>query len=190
MKNLLIAAAFCLAAGPASGETPAGQAYTEGKYFSVVFPGGWVKKEEGLGLSDAEKMVYGTEFFGPAAGGLAVRIGVHYYAPDNLVHKTPEKFIKLHSQSALGVNLDGKVYGKVKAGKVGNYYSRVFERKVFEYLPANALHPKKIHIYEKFSVVPVKSGFFVLRYYAPMDMAKANLAAYEAVVSSFKPLVR
>ena len=190
MKRILIAAVFCLAAGPASGEAPAGQAYTEGGYFSVVFPQGWVKKEKALGLSDDEKKVYGTEFFGPVADGLAVRIGVHYYAPDNLVQKTPEKFIKLHSQSALGINLDGKVYGKVKPGKAGNYYAKVFDRKVFEYEPQNALHPKKIHIYESFAVVPVKNGFFVLRYYAPLDLAKASLKSYESVLASFKPLVR
>ncbi|MDP2866395.1 MAG: hypothetical protein Q8O90_09145 [Elusimicrobiota bacterium] len=190
MKNLLMAAVLCLAAGPALGETPAGQAYTEGGCFTVVFPAGWVKKEPALGLSEDEKKVYGVEFFGPASDGLAVRIGVHYYAPENAVHKTPEKFVKLHSQSAIGVNLDGKVYGKVKPGKAGNYYARVFERKVFEYLPPNALHPKKIHIYEKFAVVPVKNGFYVLRYYAPMDLAKANLKAFEAVLASFKPLAR
>lgn len=190
MKNLLLAAALCLAAGPALGETPAGQAYTEGGYFTAVIPAGWVKKEPALGLSENEKKVYGAEFFGPASDGLAVRIGLHYYAPDNAVHKTPEKFIKLHSRSAIGVNLDGKVYGPVKPGKAGNYYAKVFERKVYEYLPAEALHPKKIHIYEKFAVVPVKNGFYVLRYYAPMDLAKANLKSFETVLSSFKPLVR
>lgn len=190
MRNLLMAAALCLAAGPALGETPAGQAYTEGGYFTAVIPAGWVKKEPALGLSEDDKKVYGAEFFGPASDGLAVRIGLHYYAPDNAVHKTAEKFIKLHSQPAIGVNLDGKVYGPVKPGKAGNYYAKVFERKVYEYLPAEALHPKKIHIYEKFAVVPVKNGFYVLRYYAPMDLAKANLKSFEAVLSSFKPLVR
>jgi len=190
MKHLLIAAAFSIAAGPAMAEPPAGQVYKEGKYFSVVFPQGWVKKEKAFGLSDEEKKVFGVEFFGPVADGIAVKIGVRYYAPGNLLHKTPEKFIKLHSRPALGVNLDGKVYGEVKPGKAGNYYAKVFERKVFEYLPQNALHPKKIHIYEHFSVVPVKNGFFVLDYYAPMDMAKANFKAYQSVLASFKPLVR
>lgn len=190
IKKLLTAAAFFLAAGPALGETPAGQAYTEGKYFSVVFPPGWVQKEEGLGLPAGEKKVYGTEFFGPVAGELAVRIGVHYYAPGNLVHKTPEKFIKLHSQPALGVNLDGKIYGKVKTGKAGNYYAKLFEREVFEYEPKSALHPEKISVYESFAVAPVKNGFFVLHYYAPKAIAKANLKSYEAVLASFKPLLR
>ncbi|MDA8131314.1 MAG: hypothetical protein M0011_07395, partial [Elusimicrobia bacterium] len=103
---------------------------------------------------------------------------------------TADKFIKLHSAPAIGVNLDGKVYGKVKEGKAGSYYARVFERKTYEYKPENALHPKKIHVYEKFYVVPVKNGFYVLSYYAPMDLAKANLKAFETAVSSFKPLTR
>lgn len=191
MKNILMTLLFCLAAGPVSaGEAKGPQPYTEAGYFSVAFPQGWVKKDEGMGLSPDEKKVYGTEYFGPAADGLAVRIGVYYYAPGNLVQPTPEKFIKLHSKPAIGVNLDGKVYGPVKPGRVGNFYAKVFERKVFEYKPAEALHPKKLHIYEKFAVVPVKNGFFVLNYYAPMDLAKANLKYFDEVVASFKPLTR
>lgn len=188
MRHLLIAAALCLA--PVPGQAQEGKAYTEGSYFSVTVPKDWTKKEELLGLTDADRKVYGSEFFGPAAGGFAVRVGIHYYAPGNLVHATPEKFIKLHSQPALGANLNGKVFGKVQEGKAGNYYAKVFERKTFEYEPKDALHPKKIHIYEKFHVVPVKNGFYVLRYYAPMDLAKASLKQYEALVASFKPLVR
>jgi hypothetical protein len=190
MINLIMAAALSFAAGPALAGASSGQVYTEGKYFTVSIPAGWVKKDEGLGLSDAEKKVYGAEFFGPQAGKFAVRIGVQYYAPGNLVHPTQEKFIKLHSGPALGVNLNGKVYGKVAKGKAGNYYAKVFERKTYEYDPPTALEPKKIHIYEKFYVVPVKRGFFVLRYYAPMDLAKANLKQYEDLVASFKPLTR
>lgn len=190
MLNLFAAAALLLSAGQAAAGAPAPQVYTENNYFSVAIPAGWVKKDEGLGLSDAEKKVYGAEFFGPAAGNIAVRVGVHYYAPGNRLHATPERFIQLHSKPAIGVNLDGKVYGKVSKGRAGKSYARVFERKTFEYEPKEALHPDKIHIYERFHVVPVKNGFFVLRYYAPMDLAKANLKHYEAVVESFKPLTR
>jgi len=190
MSHFLLAAALCLAAAPSVGAAPAAQAYTEGEYFTVTVPEGWTKKEPGLGLSDAEKKVFGAEFFGPAADGIAALVGVHYYAPGNLLHATPEKFIKLHAAPAIGVNLDGKVYGPVKNGKAGNYYAKVFERKTYEYQPKDALHPKKIHIYEKFHVVPVKNGFYVLRFYAPMDLAKANLKQYEAMAASFKPLKR
>ncbi|MDA8131661.1 MAG: hypothetical protein M0011_09185 [Elusimicrobia bacterium] len=190
MRKHLLYVSLLLAACPALAVAPAGQTYTEGKYFTFKVPDGWVKKEEGLGLSDSEKKVFGTDFFGPYSGELGVRLGVHYYAPGNPVQPTAEKFIKLHAAPAIGVNLDGKVYGKVKAGKAGNYYAKVFERKTYEYKPENALHPKKIHIYEKFYVVPVKNGFFVLNYYAPMDLARANLKSFETAVSSFRPLMR
>ena len=190
MRYLFLAAVVFLAACPSRAADTGARPYTEKTYFSVAFPPGWVKTDEGLGLSDEEKKVYGAEVQGPVSGGFAVRIAVHYYAPDNLLHKTYEKFIKLHSKSALGANLDGKIYGKVKAGKAGEHYAKVFERKVFEYFPKNSMNPAKIHIYESFAVVPVKRGFFVLRYYAPMDLAKANLKVYESVLASFKPLLR
>jgi len=189
LKILFLAAGLALAAAPAPASA-AGQPYTEGKYFSVTVPEGWVKKEKPLGLTDAEKGVFGSEFFGPVSGDLAVLAGAFYYAPGNQVHPTPEKFIKLNAHPPLGINVDGKVYGPVKKGKAGNYYAQIFERKTFEYEPKTALHPKKIPVYESFAVVPVKNGFFVLRYYAPMDLAKASLKEYEAVLASFKPLVR
>lgn len=190
MKNLFAVIFLCLAAVPAGAGEAAGQPYTEAGYFSVVFPSGWVKKDELPGLSAAERKVYGVEFFGPVAGGLAVRVGVRYYAHGNLVQPSPEKFIALHSKPAIGINLDGKVYGEVKEGRAGNYYAKVFERKVFEYMPGEALHPKKLPVYERFAVVPVKNGFFVLNYYAPMSIAQASQKAYEAVLASFKPLIR
>ncbi len=188
INKILAAAALCLACLPAA--SGAGTPYTESGYFTVVFPEGWVLGARDQGVTQDEKKVYGREVFGPSSAGIYAKIAVHYYAPGNELHKTPEKFIKLQSQPALGVNLDGQVYGKVKDGKAGNYYAKVFDRKVFEYEPKDALHPKKISIYEKFAVVPVKNGFFVLRYYAPMDIAKDSLKAYEDVLASFKPLLR
>ena len=57
MKNILTAFLFCLAAAPAAGGAPGPQPYTEPGYFSVTFPQGWVKKEEGMGLSADRKSV-------------------------------------------------------------------------------------------------------------------------------------
>ena len=188
MKRLLFIVALCLPAAAWAG--PEGRVYTQDKYFTVTLPFGWVKKEKPLGLTDEERKVYGDEFFGPVSGDLAARVGAFYYAPGNQVHATPERFLALNARPPLGVNVDGKVYGPVKKGRAGSCYAQVFERRNFEYEPKNALHPKKIHIYEKFYVVPVKNGFFVLSYYAPMDLARANLKHFEAFVASFKPLTR
>lgn len=190
MRKVLIAVIVLLAISDAIAENSGGQAYMEKSRFSAVFPSGWTKKEEVLGLSDAEKKVYSVEMLAPVSGDFPVKIGVHYYAPGNLLYKSHEKFIKLNAQSALGANLEGNVYGKVKDGLAGNCYARIFERKTLDYFPKQSMNPQKVYIYEKFAVVPVKTGFFVLRYYAPMDLAKANLKAYELVLASFKTLVR
>ncbi len=189
MRSFLFAAVISLAAVPAFASGPGGQTYTEKKYFSVVIPSGWARHDAALGLSAEEKKVYGAEFLGPASGELSSSISVHYYAPGNLVQKTYRKFIKLHSKPALGANPDGNVYGEVKDGKAGNYYAKVFERRIFEYFPKNSMNPKKMDIYESYAVVPAKKGFFVLRYYSPLDIAKANKQAYESVLASFKPLL-
>ena len=131
------------------------------------------------------------EFAGPAsASGLSARVSVQYYAPGNLLQKTSDKFIAMHNKPVLPGGLQGRAYGKVTGGKAGNYFARVFERKVFEYVPKRAVHAKKIYVYEKFAVVDAKRGYYVLRYYAPMDIAKANVSAYEALLASFKPLLR
>ncbi|OGR79138.1 MAG: hypothetical protein A2X32_11500 [Elusimicrobia bacterium GWC2_64_44] len=180
---LLLAAPWpCAAAGP--------QVYAVRDCFTVNVPAGWRREGEPYGLTDQEKKVYGADFIAPRGGEFPVRISVSYYAPGNLQHPTHEKYIRQHSTPPLGANLDGKVYGKVADGRAGNYYAKVFERKTFEYFPPRTLKAKKVFIYEKFYVVPVKKGFFVLRYSAPADVARANRTAYEAAVASFRPLLR
>lgn len=165
--------------------------HTEGTYFTVNLPAGWEKRDPPFGLSAKEKKVFGVEVFGPAtADDISCRISVHYYAPGNLLHKTPEKFIKIHSKPVFGVNLDGKKYGPVKAGSVAGRRARFFERFVFEYIPPESVEQKKVSVYEHFAVAPAKSGFFVLRYYAPKEIARANLRAFEEVLASFKPLIK
>jgi hypothetical protein len=185
---VLLAPAAALAADAGK---EAGMKHTETGYFEVRFPAGWQKTETGFGLSDAEKKVYGAEVSGERdADGLAPRISVRYYAPGNLLHKTAEKFVRTHSRPALGAALDGQQYGPVRKGLAGRQYAQVFDRKIFDFTPQESLNPKKIAVYEKFHVVPVKDGFFVLRYTAPAAAAKAHLKAYEAAVASFKPLNR
>ncbi|MGD9641842.1 MAG: hypothetical protein AB7V08_03785 [Elusimicrobiales bacterium] len=191
-KILALAILLAPAAAPAADAgKEAGMTHTETGYFEVRFPAGWEKTEGAFGLSDSEKKVYGAEVSGARdADGLAPRISARYYAPGNLLHKTAEKFIRTHSRPALGAALDGQQYGPVKKGLAGKHYARVFDRKIFEFTPQESLNPKKIAVYEKFHVVPVKDGFFVLRYTAPAAAAKTHMKAYEAAVASFKPLNR
>ncbi|HAH31907.1 MAG TPA: hypothetical protein DCL44_06295 [Elusimicrobia bacterium] len=60
-----------------------------------------------------------------------------------MLHKTAEKFIALHSRPVLGAALDGRRYGPVKKGLVGKYYAKVFERRIFEFVPPEDISPKK-----------------------------------------------
>jgi hypothetical protein len=96
----------------------------------------------------------------------------------------------MHNKPVLPGGNQGRAYGKVADGLAGNYYAKVFERKVFEYVPKRSINAKKVFVYEKFVVVPAKKGYYVLRYYAPMDLAKANIKFFDAVLASFKPLAR
>lgn len=164
---------------------------SEGGYFRINLPSGWSKTEEGLGLSAEEKGVYGVNVLGPISkDGIASVIAVHYYAPGNLLHKTMEGFTNIHAQPALGVNLDGREYGRVRVELAAGRPAKVFERKVYEYIPPNAFKPKKIAVYERFVVMSANKGFYVLRYTAPEDTAEKYQGLFEKVISSFKPLIQ
>ncbi len=179
---------LCLCSAPLMGGE--GKAGAEAKYFTITPPEGWTRVADASALSDGERKVFGDDYTGPVSRDVQSRISVKYYAPGNLLHKTPERFIKLHSRPPFGVNTDKKVYGPVKNGTAGNRHAKVFERKVYEYVPAGAVNPEKVLVYEHFAVVPAKQGFYVLRYTAQADVAKANYKAYEAVLASFRALVK
>ncbi len=164
---------------------------SEGGYFKVILPSGWGKIEQSFGLSSEEKKIYGIDVLGPSSeDGIASKISAHYYAPGNLLHKTMEKFITTHAQPVLGVNLDGEEYGRVKDGRVAGRDAKVFDRKVYEYIPPHAIRPKKIGVYERFVVVPSSKGFYVLRYRAPENIAEKYQDVFENVISSFEPLIK
>jgi hypothetical protein len=161
-------------------------AYTENGYFTVKIPAGWNKADVGFGLSQEEKKVYGAEFLGPKdADGISSKISVRYYAPGNMLHKTAEKFITTHARPVLGAALEGMKYGPVEDGFAGKYHAKVFERETFEFIPPEAVSPEKVPVYERFHVISVKSGFYVLTYYSSMAAAKIGLAEYESVLASF-----
>jgi len=164
---------------------------SEGGYFKVALPSAWGKSDGSFGLSAEEKKVYGVDVLGPISNdGIASMIAVHYYAPGNLLHETMEGFINIHAQPALGVNLDGREYGPVRVELVAGRSAKVFERKVYEYIPPDAFKPKKIAIYERFVVMPAHKGFYVVRYSAPEDIAEKYKPVFEKVISSFEPLIK
>lgn len=187
MRTLFCLFTLCLSCAGAAG---AQGAFTKEGCFSVTPPAGWAASLPSSALSEKERKIYGVEFAGPSSAAGSARITVNYYAPGNKLHKTPERYIKLHSRPPFGVNTDKKEYGQVKTGLAGNYHAKTFERKVFEYVPAGSMDAQKVAVYERFAVVPVKRGFYVLRFTAPEALARANLKSYEAALASFKPLIK
>jgi hypothetical protein len=164
---------------------------SEGGYFKVSLPSGWSKIEQTFGLSAEEKKVYGIDVLGPnSEDGIVSRVSVHYYAPGNLLHKTMETFITIHARPVLGVNLDGREYGQVKDDRVAGRPAKVFERKVYEYIPSDVFKRKKIAVYERFLVVPSNKGFYVLRYSAPEDIAEQYQGIFDKAISSFELLIQ
>jgi hypothetical protein len=176
-----------------SGNSGTSRVHKEGSYFEVALPAGWTVQTQGLGLSQEEKKVYGVTLAGPAtpaAGqGSAPRISALYYAPDNLMDKTPEKFINVHSSEA---PKDGvfPALPKVEGGKIGGLPARVFGNVTSERGARRTIDSKGTVVWESFAVVPLKKGYYVLRYTAPADKYNGRLKVFEAFIASFKPLLK
>jgi hypothetical protein len=74
--------------------------------------------------------------------------------------------------------------------KIAARPAKVFEKKVYEYTPPDAINPKKVGVYECFVVMPSNKGFYVLRYTAPEDIAEKYQGVFEKVISSFEALIK
>ena len=189
MKNIaastLVLLFICLFARAAVHDSS--YTYTEDGYFTVAIPIGWNKIESSFGLSQAEKKVFGAEFWGPQDNsGITSIISIHYYAPDNLLHKTAEKFIATHSMPVLKTAPDEKTYGAIRIEQIHQCSTSVFDRQTFTFIPPHSMKQKKIPIYEKFYVLPVQNGFYVLKFYSSMSTTEKGLADFDNVLYSFK----
>lgn len=181
-----LAVILCAAAPCAHGGGDAAPSHRERDYFEVAIPSGWVVQEQYFGLSPDEKKVYGVTLSGPSTGTLIVpRLAAHYYAPGNLLDKTPEKFIRVHSSPA------GKSgAGAVRRGRVGGLPAKLFENVSSAGSSDRSLDSERIEMREGFAVIPLKRGYYVLRYSAAADKYEEGRPAFEAFVSSFRPLLK
>lgn len=160
------------------------------KQFDVSVPVDWDRYSPQMGLSPEEKGVFDVVMIGPSSiEGRHSEISIAYYAPGNLIHKTSERFLQLHSKPVFGSPSPGEVYGDVKEERIRGRLTWVFERDKFEYQQPERLNPKKIPIHERFVVISARNGFYVLRSSAGLDRKAMVLALFEAVLASFTPLV-
>lgn len=191
-RNILIYAMFCLmtVSAACAGNTPAPgdrKVHREGKYFEAALPEGWtVVPAGGYGLSPAEKKVYGVELAGPDAGA---RISAHYYAPDNLVDKTPEKYMRVHSLPEGAAPAAVPAPPKAKDDKVGGRKARIFVNITHERGADRSLGGGT-EVWEGFAVIPLKKGYYALRYSAPAGKYADHLPVFEAFLASFRPLLK
>lgn len=175
-----------------------------GEYFSCAVPRDWGEARYSGGLSPEEKGVYGVTLDGPWRGETPVRISVIYYAEGNLLYKSADHYIRLFSEPALGVTLEGNSYGQVTSAIVSGKSAKVFERIKTEFVTVHSrldaldgsggrdprvyerreMMARPVPVRERFVVVPAKSGFYALRYSAPAEHFQVFQDGFEKVVFS------
>lgn len=215
-----LAALLMTAADPAAAQTvppgrpavqqtadaPSVERVTE-EHFSFAVPAGWQRQGAGtFGLTDDEKKTFGVTLDGPRYGEIPLRISVIYYAPGNLVHKSVEDYLRVFSQPALGVALEGSHYGKVERTSLSGREAMVFERSRNEYRPMSntiglddrpsgregvvyerrEMMARPVPVKERFVVLPAKPGFYALRYSAAAADFPEFLPAFEELAAGFQ----
>lgn len=187
-RSAMFATLLCLAAPAFCTDGPLAQkVHREGNYFEVTEPAGWSEDVSYLGLSPDEKKVYGVKLTAPAHGtASAPMMSAHYYAPGNLMDETADNFIRGHLTKAV----KGPRGPKAKAGKVGGIKAKLFGGVSYEASEPHSLKAERIEIWESYAVLPLKKGYYVLRYSAPAADFNAGMPVFEAFVASFKPLLK
>jgi hypothetical protein len=159
-----------------------------GNYFKCSIPADWGVYDPGFGLSEEEKKVYGVTLSGPQnESPIAPIITMHYYAPDNLLHKTMDIFIRSHSQPVLGFVSEGESYGEVRDIEFTGRKAKTFERIGIQFIGEWVMNPSKVSIYEKFIVIPAMkgAGFYVLKLSVPVEIKDQYTGIFEQTIKSF-----
>jgi hypothetical protein len=183
--------AFRPSASIGSDEMPKFKEYvSSGNYFKCSIPEVWSVYAPGFGLSEEEKKVYGVTLFGPQNGSQASSlISIHYYAPGNLLHKTMDRFIRIHSEPVFGLSSEGESFGKVRQIKIAGREAKTFERIDIRFIGERAINMPKVSIYEKFIIIPARKdeGFYVLELSVPAETKNKYTGVFEETVKSFLP---
>jgi hypothetical protein len=163
---------------------------SSGNYFKCSIPADWSVYDTGFGLSAEEKKVYGVTLFGPNNGSpVSPVISIHYYAPGNLLHKTMDKFVRIHSEPVFGLPSEGQSYGKVREITIAGREAKAFERIDMRFVGERVINMPRVSIFEKFIVIPARKdeGFYVLKLSVPVEMKDKHTGIFEESVKSFLP---
>jgi hypothetical protein len=180
------------------------QLLTAGDYFTCDIPPDWTRGDHSFGLSAEEKGAYGITLHGPWRGEIPVKITLYYYAEGNLLYRSASHYLRLFSQPALGVALEGSSYGPVTKATVSGREALMFERVKNEFVPMHndlgldqpggengtvyerrEIMARPVAVKERFVVLPVESGFYALRYSAASQNFQEFLPVFEKVTDTF-----
>ncbi|MCX5815184.1 MAG: hypothetical protein NTX75_02935 [Proteobacteria bacterium] len=179
---------------------------TVGDYFSCEVPADWSRYDPIFGLSQEERKAYGVKLQGPWNGEIPVKISVYYYAKGNMLYKSVDHYMRLFSQPALGVALEGSSYGPVVPTMISGRKAMAFERLGNEFVPirndrgffdkptsgdAASVYERRemmerpVPVKERFAVLTAESGFYALCYSAPVEKFQEFLPVFEKVTETF-----
>jgi hypothetical protein len=158
--------------------------------FTCRIPADWRIYNPLFGLSAEEKKIYGITLFGPQIeDSLSPLISIHYYAPGNLMDKTMDKFIQVHSGPVKGLVSGKKSYGEIRKIEIAGRKAKTFERIDIRFLGERSTNPPKVSLYEKFIVIPARKdqGYYVLKFSVPEEKKDPYRLIFEESVRSFVP---
>ncbi|MBI4655883.1 MAG: hypothetical protein HY746_03945 [Elusimicrobia bacterium] len=157
----------------------------DNKLFTCLAPEKWeiARNKE----KESKEKIYGIELAGPRADKAPVVIYVTFYSKQNKIFKDHNDFIERNSKDLFGGKGDGdERYGPVKNTLVNKLKAFHFESETKEYLHPESASEESVVVKEKFYVIPVKNGFYVLHYFAPKSVFLKHLPVFYKVASSFK----
>ena len=110
---------------------------------------------------------YGIYLAGPDEDApLGPTLSARYFAPDNTLGDTAEKYLRRHQEPGL-VPLQGEKTSAPEKTTLDGRPAKKFTRDTFEFFPPESLDTKKIPFREEYCVAPHLGGFVVLKLAAP-----------------------
>jgi len=158
-----------------------------GNFFTVEAPKGWTRADQAA--SAREQNAHGFILRGPEDNQkVPLTVSLTYYGPDNGVYASPDEYIEKNKGLDSGAKPLGDQAFELKTFAVKGRKAHQFEKRMLLSWGPDAAAPKKdVAFLERIVVVPMKEGFAVLRYGAPMTISDAHMNVFKKMVESFTP---
>lgn len=151
--------------------------------FTAEAPKGWARREQ-KGAGQTAVVIEGPK----SVEGMPLVISLTYFGPDNGTYKTPEAYIERNKGLDGGAKPLGDHAFELKTFAVKGRKAHQFEKRMVVSFSPDAATPKKdVAFLERIVVVPMREGFAVLRYSAPMAISDAHMNKFKKMVESFTP---